>query len=123
MRDSTPAAGGPAPGASSARAEDFVSEPIVPEPGSSDAAAMARGEPGLPAAFTWRGNRYAVARLVASWKTTGTDRGETYLRRHWYSVATATGETMTLYCERQARNRKRPKARWWVYSVRIKAEG
>ena len=98
--------------------EEFVSEAIVPEPGSFDASAMSRGEPGLPAVFSWRGRRYAVAKLVAGWKTTGKDRGEVYLRRHWYSVETATGERMTLYCERQAKNTKRPKARWWLYSVR-----
>jgi hypothetical protein len=98
--------------------EQFVSEAVVPEPGSFDANAMARGEPGLPGAFTWRGRRYVVARLVAGWKKTGTDRGEVYLRRHYYDVETTTGERMTLYCERQAKNRKHPKARWWLYTVR-----
>jgi hypothetical protein len=24
---------------------------------------------------------------------------------------------MTIYCDRQAKDRKRPKARWWVYTV------
>lgn len=98
--------------------EEFVSEAIVPEPGTFDAAAMARGEPGLPGAFTWRGRRYVVIKLVAGWKKTGTDRGEVYLRRHYYDVETATGERMTLYCERQTKDRKKPKARWWLYTVR-----
>jgi hypothetical protein len=40
-----------------------------------------------------------------------------YLRRHWFRVRTAGGEQMTLYCERQAKNAKRPKARWWLYTV------
>ena len=97
--------------------EEFVSEPVEPKPGSFDAAAMSRGEPGLPKEFTWRGTRYAVARLLSTWKTSTADRGEMYLRRHWFRVETATGEQMTLYCERQARNLKKPKARWWVYTV------
>ena len=99
--------------------EQFVSEAVVPDPGSFDATAMARGEPGLPGAFTWRGRRYVVARLVAGWKKSGTDRGEVYLRRHYYDVETTTGERMTLYCERQAKNRKRLKARWWLYTLRV----
>ena len=99
-------------------AEQFVSESITPDRESFDAAAMSRGEPGLPAAFTWRGRRYVVAKLLAAWKSTGQDRGEKYLRRHWNSAQTTPGESMTLYCQRQAKNPKRPRARWWIYSVR-----
>ena len=98
-------------------AETFVSEAVVPEVGSFDAAAMSRGEPGLPRAFTWRGRRYEVAQVLSTYKTSTPDRGEMYLRRHWFQVRALTGERMTLYCERQAKNRNRPKARWWLYSV------
>ena len=35
--------------------ERLISEPIEPEPGAFDTAAMSRGEPGLPPSFTWRG--------------------------------------------------------------------
>ena len=102
--------------------EEFVSEPILPEPGRGDAAAMARGEPGLPARFTWRGRAYRVLGLVRQWKTSGPCRhgsGEMYLRRHWYRVVTDPSAEMTVYCDRQACDRRRPKARWWVYSVRL----
>ena len=81
------------------------------------AAAMARGEPGLPKAFTWRGRRFEVVRVIATWKSSTADRGEKYLRRHWFDVLAATGERLTLYCERQAHNRRRPKARWWLYTI------
>ncbi len=97
--------------------EDFLSEPIVPRAGSFDAAGMGRGEPGAPHAFTWRDAEYTVARLVATWKSSGKSTcGETYLRRHWFDVETTDGSRFTLYCERQARSRTTPKARWWVYS-------
>jgi hypothetical protein len=99
------------------RKEMFVSEPINPRPGSFDAAAMARGEPGLPAEFTWRDARYVVARLLSTWKTSTSDRGESYLRRHWYRIQTTTGEEMVLYCDRQTQNPKAPKARWWLYTI------
>ena len=97
--------------------EEFVSEAIVPTPGSFDAGAMSIGEPGLPGGFTWRGQEFRVSRLMSKWKSTGKDRGETYLRRHWYRIQTTTGETMTLYCQRQTMGAKNAKQRWWVYSV------
>lgn len=101
--------------------EEFISEELIPVAGAGDAAAMARGEPGLPARFTWRGGDYAVAGVLKTWKTSsregGRADGELYLRRHWYQIVTAAGDVMNIYCERQARNPKRPKARWWIYTI------
>ena len=97
----------------------FISEPIQPVPGTGDARAMARGEPGLPARFIWRDRTYTVTEVMEAWKSSGPERGgggEIYLRRHWHKVRVDTGETMTLYCERQARNRRRPQARWFLYT-------
>ena len=101
-------------------AERFVSEPMVPEPGSGSASMAARGEPGLPDRFTWRGIEYRVAGVIEQWKTTGPCRSgspEQYVRRHWWRVRTEPPAVMTVYCDRQARARKRPRARWWVYSA------
>lgn len=97
--------------------ETFVSEAVVPQAGSFDAAAMSRGEPGLPRVFTWRGRRLEVAQVLSTWKTSTRERGELYLRRHWFEARVTTGERVTLYCERQAKNRKAPKARWWLYKI------
>jgi hypothetical protein len=99
--------------------EELISESILPRPGSFDAAAMGRGEAGLPHVFKWRDEEYTVARLIATWKTSGKERGgtEIYLRRHWFDIETTTGERMTLYCDRQAKNSRKPKARWWLYTV------
>ncbi len=98
----------------------FVSEPIQPLAGTADAAAMACGEPGLPAGFTWRGRPYCIVELLRKWKGTapegGRPGGRIYLRRHWYAVRVDGGQLMTLYCERQAR-RANPKARWFLYTV------
>jgi len=101
------------------QAEQFVSEPVRPVPGTSDLRAMGRGEPGLPARFVWRDRQYAVAAVLKTWKTSSREggTGRLYLRRHWYTVTTQTGERMTLYCERQARDRKHPKSRWWLYTI------
>lgn len=103
-----------------ASAEQFICEPLTPVAGTGDAAAMAAGGPGLPARFVWRGTEYRVVSVVRTWKTTGPCRhgsSEIYLRRHWYTVVTDPPAEMTVYCDRQARDRRHPKARWWLYTV------
>ena len=101
--------------------EEFISEPITPAPGTADTRAMGRGEPGLPKRFTWRDSEYIVVETLGAWKTSSREGGvgELYLRRHWYKVQTDRGDRLTLYCERQSRNRARPKARWFIYSREI----
>ena len=98
----------------------FISEPLTPLSGF-DTSAMARGEPGLPAEFSWRSTVYKVARVLRQWKTSSPEGGvkgaELYLRRHWYEIETQCGRRMTLYCDRQTKNRRKPKARWWLYSI------
>ncbi len=97
--------------------EQFISEPIVPVPGTFDTRSIAQGEPGLPQRFTWRGDEYTVSEVLAVWKTSSPDTtGEVYLRRHWWELRTTTGHIMKLYFERQ-KNRKNAKARWFIYTV------
>ncbi|MFA5205046.1 MAG: DUF6504 family protein [Lentisphaeria bacterium] len=98
----------------------FISEAVVPEPGTFDTGRMAAGEPGLPGAFAWRGRRFEVAELLRCWKEAGPCRmgsSEQYVRKHWYEVRTATGETLTLYFERQPRGKAQAKKRWWLFSL------
>ena len=97
--------------------EQFVSEAVEPVAGAFDPAAMSRGEPGVPMRLTWRGVEYRVIQVEQTWKTSTPDRGELYLRRHWFRVRCESGQRMTLYCERQAKSGRRPKARWWLYSL------
>lgn len=100
--------------------EEFVSEPIRAVAGTFDCAAMTRGEPGLPARFTWRDSEYAVAEVLEAWKETGPCRSggpEMYLRKHWYKIKTADGLIMNLYFERQAKSKGGNKTRWWLYTV------
>lgn len=106
-------------------AEEFISERLLPVPGSADAAGMARGEPGLPARFTWRDEEYTVVEVLRKWKTSGRckhgpSKGPTemYLRRHWFEIRTVPELIMTVYCQRQASSTKQRMARWFVYSVR-----
>lgn len=100
--------------------EEFVSEPIIPVAGAFDAAGMTRGEPGLPARFTWREKEYAVADVLDAWKESGPCKsggGEMYLRKHWFKIRTDDGLEMTVYFERQPRTKRQSKKRWWLYTV------
>lgn len=101
-------------------AEEFVSEPIRPVPGTFDTRGMTRGEPGLPQRFVWRGSEYTVAAVLQVWKEDGPCRngsGEMYLRKHWFKIATEQGPQMTLCFERQARSKSQSKIRWWLYTI------
>jgi len=101
-------------------ADQLIGESIEPVPGPWDVAAMARGEPGLPGRFRWRGREYRVREVLRRWKTTGPCRSgspEQYVRRHWFRVRTGDGVEMTLYFERQPRSPRRRSRRWWVHAV------
>ena len=98
----------------------FVSESIRPLSGSFDAAAMARGEPGLPREFEWRDRTWRVATVLESWKTSGPCRNgasERYVRRHWSRIRTECGLIVTLYVDRQPKAGSSGKRRWWLFTV------
>jgi hypothetical protein len=80
-----------------------VLEPIVPEPGSFDARTMARGEPGVPRRFAWRGATYEVAEVLGTERETENYSGgarDNYLKRHLFRVRTTSGEVMVLAASR-----------------------
>lgn len=125
-------------------AERFVSEPIEPAPGEADAGRAARGEPGLPHRFRWRGQEYTVEEVLETWKTTSPchhGSGERYVGKHFYRVRVAgasaapttahltglaespgggegqrSGAEMTLYFERQAR--RGGGRQWRIFSMK-----
>ena len=97
----------------------FVGEPIEPVAGTFDTRGMARGEPGVPARFRWRGEEVEVAAVVSTWKTTSPcthGSRERYVDKHWFRVRTATGDEMTLSFHRRARGRSQMLAAWWLHS-------
>lgn len=91
-------------------AKHFVSEPVTP----CDAQPLRENEPALPAAFAWREQRLVVKALRETWRSTKNDRGDTYLKRHWYSFDTNDGRIATVYFDRAAR---RGESRWWLYAI------
>lgn len=100
--------------------EKLVGEPVEPVRGAFDVSMMATAAPGLPGQFTWRGDRYTVASVIKSWKSTGPCRcgsDEQYVRKHWFTIRTTCGIIMTLYFERQPRSARERKTRWWLHSI------
>ena len=100
--------------------DEFVSEPIRPVVGTSNAKAMARGEPGFPQQFVWRDKEYALAELLETWKESGPCKShsrEIYLRKHWFRIRTTDNLEMKIYFERQPRTKGQTKNRWWLYTI------
>lgn len=87
----------------------FISEAIEPTsvhaPGS---------EPELPHAFHWRGETLEVKTLRKKWRSTKEDRGDVYLKRHWFEFETPEGRIATAYFDRAA---KHGQAHWFLYTL------
>ncbi|MBV8338838.1 MAG: GNAT family N-acetyltransferase [Candidatus Eremiobacteraeota bacterium] len=96
----------------------FISERIAPEAGAFDPGAMSRGEPALPRTFRWRGQRFEVARVVQSARRMGQDRGDSYVRRHYHDIETTDAVRMSLYFDRNPRDRNARK-QWWLYTLTL----
>jgi len=105
--------------------DTFIGEPITPAAGSFDTSMMARGGPGIPRHFIWRGKDYEVLGLIDTWTSRepgkGMDKGYTYIRKHFYRVKTTTGEIMTLEFDRKPQG-ERGRRRWSLSSLETPSE-
>ncbi|MBM3286316.1 MAG: cytoplasmic protein [Candidatus Eisenbacteria bacterium] len=101
-----------------------MSEAIAPIEGTFEAATMARGEPGLPRGFVWRGRPVRIAAVERVWRKLGPESTgkELYLRRHYFRLAMEDGTRWTVYCLRQPGGGARPGARWFLYAIEEKAD-
>jgi hypothetical protein len=91
----------------------FVGKAIVPE-GALDVAALAQGEPSLPAAFLFGDERIEVREQRKAWRSTKDDRGDTYVKKHWFEFETGDGRIAVVYFDRSARKNA---PRWWLYTL------
>jgi hypothetical protein len=91
----------------------FIGKPIAPE-GALDVAALAQGEPSLPAAFLFGDERLEVRELRKTWRSTKDDRGDTYVKKHWFEFETGDGRMAVVYFDRGAR---KGAPRWWLYTL------
>lgn len=92
----------------------FVSMPLEPSTTYVPSNALDRGEPPVPDRFTYAGATLRVTSVVRSWRSTNTDRGDTYLARHWYEFALDDGRQAVVYFDRKA---KPGRPRWWLYTL------
>jgi len=91
----------------------FIGKALVPE-GAQDVAALSHGEPSLPRAFVWGDERIGVATIRKTWRSTKEDRGDAYLKRHWFEFETSDGRIAVVYFDRGAR---KGAPRWWLYTL------
>ncbi len=101
--------------------QQFVSEPITPEPGTFSTGLMATGLASLPGAFVWRNRTYRIVECLEHGKQTSPEPGgEVYLRRQVFVVRLDSGQQATLYVLRQAprgASRAAARRRWFLYSI------
>jgi len=91
----------------------FVGKPLVPE-GALDVAALSHAEPSLPHAFAFGDERLEVRELRRTWRSTKEDRGDVYLKKHWFEFETVDGRIAVVYFDRGARKNA---PRWWLYTL------
>jgi hypothetical protein len=91
----------------------FVSAPLT-QLGDEFIAGPDGSAPPIPSAFTWKEGDFHVTSVLRSWRSTKTDRGDTYLKRHWFKLQAAEGQCIEIYYDREAR---RGASHWWLYTI------
>jgi hypothetical protein len=91
----------------------FVSRPLVPA-GEGFVTPASGSEPPVPSAFIWGDRVLGVTAVLRSWRSGKTDRGDTYLKRHWFELQTACGHRIEVYYDREARHGA---SQWWLYVI------
>ena len=91
----------------------FVGKPLVPA-GEGFVTPASGNEPPVPREFRWGDRTLTVTAVVRAWRSTRSDRGDTYLKRHWFELETACGLKIEVYYDREARAKA---ARWWLYTI------
>lgn len=91
----------------------FVSAPLTPA-GEGFLTAADASAPPIPKAFSWKEGELHVTSVLRSWRSTKTDRGDTYLKRQWFELETADGSHVEVYYDREAR---KGASHWWLYTI------
>ena len=91
----------------------FVSAPLSPAADGFLTEADGSAPP-VPRAFSWKEGEFHVTSVLRSWRSSKTDRGDKYLKRHWFALQTEEGPVIEVYYDREAR---RGTSQWWLYTV------
>jgi hypothetical protein len=52
--------------------------------------------------------------VLRTWRSTKSDRGDAYLKWHWFELQTAADEKVRVYYDRESR---RGTSAWWLYTI------
>jgi len=91
----------------------FVSRPIAPA-GEGFITPATGSEPPVPRAFIWDGRTLVITAVLRSWRSSKGDRGDNYLKRHWFELETSDGARIEVYYDRETR---RGASAWWLYTI------
>ncbi len=91
----------------------FVSRPLATT-GDGFITPASGNEPPVPRAFLWDGRTLVVGAVVRAWRSTKTDRGDSYVKRHWFELEIENGVKIEVYYDRDAR---RGQSQWWLYTI------
>ena len=89
----------------------FASAPLIVVAGGFVTAADGSAPP-VPSAFSWKEGEFRITAVLRSWRSTKSDRGDTYLKRHWFELQTSTGARIEVYYDRDARRNP-----WRLYAI------
>jgi|SRR5579862_7806996 len=91
----------------------FVSRPILPA-GEGFITEASGSEPPVPRAFVWDGRTLEISAVLRSWRSSKGDRGDNYLKRHWYELQTNDGARIEVSYDRESRRGSAP---WCLYTI------
>lgn len=91
----------------------FISAPLTPI-GDGFITAADGSTPPIPSVFGWKEGEFHIIAVLRSWRSTKNDRGDTYLKRHWFELQTAEGPKVEIYYDREAR---KGSTHWWLYTI------
>jgi len=91
----------------------FVSQPVKPA-GDEFITPTSGSEPPVPKAFAWGDRTLVVTAVLRTWRSLKNDRGDAYLKRHWFELALEGGGKIEVYYDREARSGG---SRWWLYTI------
>lgn len=94
-------------------ARRFVSRPLKAA-GEGFFSAATGSEPPVPRAFLWEDRVLEIVGVLRRWRGTKDDRGDTYLKRHWFELRTRDDASIEVYYDREAR---RGTSQWWLYTI------
>jgi hypothetical protein len=56
----------------------------------------------------------SIVAVLRRWRSTKSDRGDAYLKRHWFELETDNGARIEVYFDREGR---RGAPQWWLYTI------